>query len=364
MAIRYLKNLKTYQVYWNNPITGKRESKTYKTKKQAEKENSLILYRLKYEQESFNKESKNEKQNLTLREVWLQYLDDKQFDHVNKTSCLCHMEHCLKLLGCKAITEITVDDLNTVRDTFSKCKEIKQATVHKRLVLLRALIYYAVNKGLREPIKFPKIPSANYQKFIPPNKNEIGRMYKVAPEHIKRVLVLGAYFGARVGRCELLQLTWDDVDEIRKVLRIHGSKKNSHSPWREVPIREDILPLFEQWKEKDKADNTRYLISYKGKPVKTIKRAWKKTLEKAGITRRIRPYDLRHAFGTELIAGGADIGTVASLMGHSSPEMLLHHYQYVLDKQKLSAVSLLPKCAFSCASNSSDSFKFGGEEGI
>ena len=52
--------------------------------------------------------------------------------------------------------------------------------------------------------------------------------------------------------------------------------------------------------------------------------------------------DLRHAFGTEMVAAGVDVGTVASLMGHSNPTMLLTHYQYVMDKQKRAAVEALP----------------------
>ena len=71
--------------------------------------------------------------------------------------------------------------------------------------------------------------------------------------------------------------------------------------------------------------------------------AWKGALKRAGITRRIRLYDLRHAFATEAIAGGADIGTVANLMGHSSATMILKHYQYVTDKQKLTAIEALPE---------------------
>lgn len=57
-------------------------------------------------------------------------------------------------------------------------------------------------------------------------------------------------------------------------------------------------------------------------------------LRRTNITRRIRPYDLRHAFGTELVAAGVDIGTVSKLMGHSSPMMLLKHYAYIMDSQK------------------------------
>ncbi|MBQ7617672.1 MAG: hypothetical protein IJS50_02240, partial [Desulfovibrio sp.] len=52
--------------------------------------------------------------------------------------------------------------------------------------------------------------------------------------------------------------------------------------------------------------------------------------------------DLRQAFGTELVAAGVDIGMVAKLMVHSSPTMLLTHYQYVMDSQKKRAVENLP----------------------
>jgi integrase len=47
-------------------------------------------------------------------------------------------------------------------------------------------------------------------------------------------------------------------------------------------------------------------------------------------------------FATEAIANGTDIGTVAKLMGHASPDMVLEHYQHVLTRQKKAAVESLP----------------------
>lgn len=102
------------------------------------------------------------------------------------------------------------------------------------------------------------------------------------------------------------------------------------------------MPVFETWKAHDERVGAIHLIHYCGKPIHSIKTAWRATLKRAGIVRPIRPYDLRHAFATELIAGGVDIGTVAKLMGHSSPLMLLKHYQYVMDNQKRAAVEALP----------------------
>ena len=41
-----------------------------------------------------------------------------------------------------------------------------------------------------------------------------------------------------------------------------------------------------------------------------------------------------------------DIGTVAKLMGHSSPMMLLKHYLHVMDSQKRAAIEALPRAEY------------------
>ena len=51
------------------------------------------------------------------------------------------------------------------------------------------------------------------------------------------------------------------------------------------------------------------------------------------------------------MAAGVDVGTVAKLMGHSNPTMLLTHYQYVMDKQKRAAVEALPDMPSMCREN-------------
>ena len=50
-----------------------------------------------------------------------------------------------------------------------------------------------------------------------------------------------------------------------------------------------------------------------GKQITSIKTAWKKTFEKAGVTYS-RPYALRQAFTTNLLEAGVDAGTTAKLM--------------------------------------------------
>ena len=347
MAIRYRKKYDSWQVYWKNPFSGKQESRSFPTKEEAEEENSLVLHRLKYEPESFRREEKNSEQEApekkTLEQVYIEYLIEKQF---TKKETICHrgnMRLPLSLLGRKPIAEITQADMEDVKLKFLQDTTISRATVHDRLSCFRTIMYYAVRKGYREQVIFPLIPGAHYQRFVPPSAEELSTLFEAALPHLKRVIVLGAFLGVRVGECELYKLTWEDVDLRQHILRVRGSRKNDDAPWREVPIRDDLVPLFEAWHSEDLASGNTYLVHYRGKPVKGVKGAWSSALKKAGITRYVRPYDLRHAFGTQLVAAGVDIGTVAHLMGHSTPTMLLKHYQYVMDSQKKKAVESLPK---------------------
>lgn len=346
MAIRERKGRASpWQCYWNNPLTGKRECANFATRHDAEKHDSLIKHRLKFDRESFKEEESEAKaepaQSLTLEGAYLLYLREKQFSRKSLQWQMDAMRLPLQTMGTVPVQAITTEAIAHVMEEHAK-RAVKPATIHDRMSVFRTVLRWCMEKRFMPEIKFPKLPPAQYEHFIPPTPEELNALLAVAAPHIVRVIVLGAQCGVRVGSSELFRLTWADVDLLRGVLRVHGAQKNPNAPWREVPIRESLLPLFEAWRKDDLADGVEYLIHHNGQPVSRIQKAWKQTLQRAGITRRIRPYDLRHAFATELIAGGVDIGTVAKLMGHSTPTMLLTHYQHVMDKQKRAAVESLP----------------------
>ena len=360
MAIRYREKYGTWQVYYRDPATKKIVSRSYKTEDEAKKEDARVRYLLQYEPERLPKpapkpskakvgeiyDNNQEEKPQTVGSLYLSYLREKQYSKDVLARQYSHLKKFLERFGNVPLSEVNEELLQEICDAI-KSSGLHQTTQHTRLAFVRTLIYYGVRKKMIAPVRFPQIPAAAPDALVPPTSEELAAIYAAAAEHIKRVIVIGAYCGARVGPCELLQLTWADVDLSRKILRVHGSKKNKKSPYREVPIRESLVPLFRQWQAEDLAQGTQHLISYKGKPVKQIFHGWQNALRRAGITRRIRPYDLRHAFGTELVAAGVDIGTVAKLMGHSSPTMLLTHYQYVMDKQKREAVEHLPDLCMS-----------------
>ena len=65
-------------------------------------------------------------------------------------------------------------------------------------------------------------------------------------------------------------------------------------------------------------------------------------LRRAGIERRIRPYDLRHAFASRALDHDADLKCVAEVMGHANEKMIVRFYRHTSAKQRRKAVNAAP----------------------
>lgn len=345
MAIRQRKGRrKPWEVYWNNPFTLKRESLYVETKEEAKKQDALKKYQLKYERELFQRDTSVEpKAEHTFESAYYLFLKDRRFSEEALKRHLRIMKHSLFLLGNTPVSQITVAKLDELIHHLHSLG-IKNSSLKRYVSQVFSLIRWCVEKELIEEIpRFPRLPHIEYEHFIPPTQHELALMFEKAPQHLQRIIVLGSQMGIRVGKSELFRLRWEDVDLENRVIHLRAAKKNILEPVRDIPIRTSLIPILGQWYQLDRQSRIEYVINYCGKPVTHIPRAWKKMLIRAGITRRIRPYDLRHAFATEAIAAGADIGTVAKLMGHTDMNMILKHYQHVLSSQKRAAVEALPE---------------------
>ncbi|HJH13799.1 MAG TPA: tyrosine-type recombinase/integrase, partial [Bilophila wadsworthia] len=254
----------------------------------------------------------------------------------------------LNVFGNVPIGEITKQHIEKIKAFLSETG-IKGTTVRGRLSVLRTVLRWAYRNGyLTRVPDMPDMPPADYEHIVPPTVEELERILAVSPPHLQRVIILGSQLGVRVGPSELFRLTWQDVDLARRVVRVPNAQKGAKTSWREVPIRNSLHAVFSEWKRIDLESGATFVVNWKGKPVQNVKTAWRTALEKACV-RRMRRYDLRHAFATEGMAVGIDPGTMASLMGHSSPLMLMKHYQHVMTKQKVAAVESLPDVDFAAS---------------
>lgn len=334
MAIRVQKGRKRpFFVYWTNPFTGRRESKSCETEEEAKKLDAFVKYQLQYERESFRREASAPPNQIvqTLESVLYFYLKERKFAVENLRKLLFATSALLEQYGAIPISQIDTATLQQMQNGLDAAGN-KASTIRRKMGIIRTALRWAQRAGMIESVPlFPIMPKVQHARYVPPTPDEIATIFHAAPDHLQRVIVLGYYVGMRVGECELLRLTWQDVDIEGGLIRVPNAHKGNAEPWREVPIQEQIAPLLQHWRDVDAIMGITQVVHYRGRPVRTIKKAWSAALRRAGITRHIRPYDLRHGFATQIIAGGADVGTVAALMGHTSPVMVLKHYQHVLN---------------------------------
>ena len=102
---------------------------------------------------------------------------------------------------------------------------------------------------------------------------------------------------------------------------IHVSGKGSKE--RIVPFGEPAYEWLKKWLEEERPKIVgekivpTVFVNYQAKPL-SRKGAWKRFQEleaKSGVTAKV--HTLRHSYATHMLAGGADLRSVQSLLGHS-----------------------------------------------
>ena len=69
------------------------------------------------------------------------------------------------------------------------------------------------------------------------------------------------------------------------------------------------------------------------------RRHFKPILEKAGLPKEIRVYDLRHSFGTLWVEWGGDYSALQKIMGHARIETTFNNYVHPSEKARTEAMA-------------------------
>jgi integrase len=228
---------------------------------------------------------------------------------------------------------------------------VKRATVSSELRLLKAVYSWAASQQPPlvhiNPTAGFKVKTAGDEKDvpIPPTVDEIRRILNHAGPYLVRAIKIHWHSGIRPGG-ELQRLRWEHIDFINKEIRIYSAHKGG-PVIRTVPISSALESDLKAWLEEDrlfKPSNPWNLpvVHLDGQSIKSLKRTWKTAKKRAGITRKMRLYDLRHAFASNALRAGADLKSVSELLGHSRPDTTLREYQHVTREQHRQAIELIP----------------------
>jgi integrase len=180
--------------------------------------------------------------------------------------------------------------------------------------------------------KPPLKPSGDIQVFSP---EEVWALVRAARSKQDAAIFLTAAFtGLRRG--ELLALHWRDVDFTSSVVRVRASYSDGHlttpksGKVRSVPMAPDVAAALAKLgqREVSTGDDDLVFLGEEGGYVdgSALRRRYDAALARGGL-RRLRFHDLRHTFGTRMIAK-ADIRRVQEWMGHSSIQTTMKYLHY------------------------------------
>jgi len=189
-------------------------------------------------------------------------------------------------------------------------KPLTDTTVNRDLECLRHILYWAVDEGLllTNPLNRLRLERERKRKRPVLSVAEEDLLLFAAVLHLQRIIIAAVDAGMRKG--EILNQRWEDIYFSRNLLFVTHSK-TPEGEMREIPLTRRFRTLLLDIK-KDEG----LVFTYEGKPIKSIKTAWKTAIRRAGI-RYLNFHQTRHTFNTRLLEAGVIREIRMALLGHS-----------------------------------------------
>ena len=197
-------------------------------------------------------------------------------------------------------------------------------TIRTRLLYLRAALGWAEKMSFIDRAPFIPAPPPGEARNRHLTRDEFKRLYMAAEEpHIRTFLALGVFSGLRAGA--ILSLTWDQIDQQRMLVRPEGGSANKKRA--SVPITPALaLSLGHAlW-----LANGPYVVHWRGQQVKSVKKGFKRAVERSGIA-PVTIHDLRRTCAVWQADAGVPIERIAEWLGDSVAIARKHYARYSPD---------------------------------
>lgn len=283
---------------------------------------------------------------VTLAEAAAEYLRFAEQDRGCKPSTVRGYRntvnvHLLPVFGSMKLTDIGVQEIERWRAGMTSVRvqrELSNKTKNNLLVLMHAIFRHAVKLyGLpANPVasvdRFRVRSSGDIQVFSP---EEVWSLVRAAGSEADAAIFLTAAFtGLRRG--EVLGLRWRDVDFSGSTIRVRASYAAGHlttpksGKVRAVPMAPDVASALAELGDRERytGDDDFVFAGEAGLPLDgdALSSRYRDALARAGL-RPLRFHDLRHTFGTRMIAR-ADIRRVQEWMGHADIQTTMKYLHY------------------------------------
>jgi integrase len=222
------------------------------------------------------------------------------------------------------VTRGAIEDYMTTR----RAQGAAAATVNNEFSLISHMFTKAKDWGYitHDPTKGIEkfTDTVERDRFLMPD--EFRRLMKELNSKIKDIILAKLYLALRMSN--ILNLTWEQVDFDRELIIIPKTKNKK-------PLVQPMIEPLKVLLQELPRTSTYVFPGNDGKPYKRIIKGFRAACQRAGIV-DFRPHDLRHTFGTHLIANGCDIRTLQELLGHKTLRMTMRYVQVITENKRRS----------------------------
>lgn len=240
----------------------------------------------------------------------------------------------MKIKSVRDITEQNVREFRLWlnRQPGTKNDSMKRRTQNYYMIALRAFLKFLRKRDIEaispEKIELAKLPERQLDLLT---SAELERLMKAPGEayakekneqkklnYLRDTAILEMLFSTGLRVSELCSLN-SDLDLSRDELSVRGKGEKVRVVFLSPAAKNAVKTYLKARKDMEEAlfvdgrPNTLHRIT-----PRDVQRHLKNYVARAGITNRVTPHTLRHAFATDLLSNGADIRSVQQLLGHAS----------------------------------------------
>lgn len=199
----------------------------------------------------------------------------------------------------------------TAISSYARGRGAAAGTILREVGILRAALGWAQSHNLIE--QRPHIPNpvrapAPRDRWL--TRDEARMLLAACQEpHVKLFITLGLMTAARAGA--ILEAKWDQVDLKAKTIDYgpgHGNKSRAV-----VALNPELVKAL---KAAETMSCSKYVVEFRGKPLKTIKTGFMAACRRAGLE-GVTPHILRHTAATWAAIDGRPLSEIARMLGDS-----------------------------------------------
>jgi integrase len=330
---------KIWYVYYENPLTGKRNAKTTKTSHKSEAFKFLT---------EFKERIKPKPRKIALSDLKAELIKHLKYHVRNSTikiyeSTFIHMEQFWGNILIKFIAPEFIEKFKLYRLEMG----VTKATVNKDIRNIRAAFNLAVLWGFIEsnPCKGVKLFHLDEKERLAFTEEEIKVILNtIHNDSIKNIILMALNTGCRLD--ELINLQWRDVNFKERFIIIRNKDDfvTKTGKIRYIPTSSFLLELLNSIKPENLEIGANYYIIGKENHFKYqktyISNFFKNHLRKLNFPERYHFHCLRHTFITQLARRGVNIYDIKQLAGHSCIETTEIYMHSITDDLRKAVDSL------------------------